>query len=60
MSKALEITLKRSLIGRSSKQVKTIQALGLKKINDTVTHNETPAILGMINLVSHLVETTEK
>ncbi|MBO1005199.1 50S ribosomal protein L30 [Pseudogracilibacillus auburnensis] len=59
MSKQLEITLKRSVIGRKENQVKTVHTLGLKKINDTVTHNDTPAIRGMINTVSHLVAVKE-
>ena len=59
MSKQLEITLKRSVIGSKQNQVKTVQALGLKKINDTVVHNDTPSIRGMISTVSHLVAVTE-
>ena len=59
MSKQLEITLKRSVIGRKENQVKTVQALGLKKINDTVTKDDSAAIRGMINTVSHLVSVKE-
>ncbi len=59
MSKQLEITLKRSVIGRKENQVKTVRTLGLKKINDTVVQNDTPAIRGMINKVSHLVTVKE-
>ncbi len=59
MSKQLEITLKRSVIGRKENQKKTVQALGLKKINDTVTHNDTPTLRGMVNTVSHLVAVKE-
>ncbi|MEI3607868.1 50S ribosomal protein L30 [Pseudogracilibacillus sp. SE30717A] len=59
MSKQLEITLKRSVIGRKENQVKTVRTLGLKKINDTVVQNDTPAIRGMINKVSHLVAVKE-
>ncbi len=59
MSKQLEITLKRSVIGRKENQVKTVRTLGLKKINDKVIHNDTPQIRGMINTVSHLVEVKE-
>lgn len=60
MSKQLEITLKRSVIGRKENQVKTVKALGLKRINDKVTHNDTPAIRGMIQTVSHLVSVEEQ
>lgn len=59
MSKQLEITLNRSVIGRKENQKQTVKTLGLKKINDTVTHNDTAAIRGMINTVSHLVSVKE-
>lgn len=59
MSKQLEITLKRSVIGRKENQVKTVKALGLKKLNDTVVHNDTDAIRGMVNTISHLVAVKE-
>ena len=54
MAKKLEITLTRSVIGRPQDQRATVEALGLKKLNSTVVKEETPAILGMINKVSHL------
>lgn len=59
MSKKLEITLKRSVIGRKENQKRTVKALGLRKVNDTVVHDDTPAIRGMINTVSHLVAVKE-
>lgn len=59
MSAQLEITLKRSVIGSKGNQVKTVQTLGLKKVNDTVVHNDTPAVRGMIETVSHLVAVKE-
>jgi len=59
MSKQLEITLKRSVIGRKENQVKTVRTLGLKKINDTVVKNDTPTVRGMIDKVSHLVAVKE-
>ena len=59
MSKQLEITLKRSVIGRKENQKRTVKALGLRKINDTVTHNDTPTLRGMVNTVSHLVAVKE-
>ncbi|MVP02239.1 MULTISPECIES: 50S ribosomal protein L30 [Paenibacillus] len=58
MSK-LQITLKRSLIGRPETQKKTVQALGLRKLNHSVVQNDNEAIRGMINQVSHLVEVKE-
>lgn len=55
----LQITLVRSLIGRNEKQRATVQALGLRKIRQTVVQNDTPAIRGMVNHVSHLVTIEE-
>ena len=45
----------RSGINRPSRQKKTLEALGLKRINDVVEHNPTPQILGMVNAINHLV-----
>ncbi|MED4473208.1 MULTISPECIES: 50S ribosomal protein L30 [Bacillaceae] len=59
MSKKLEITLTRSVIGRKDKQVKTVEALGLKKIRQSVVLEDTPSVRGMINRVSHLVAVKE-
>ena len=46
----------RSRIGRPVKQKRTLDALGLKKINQEVEHENTDQILGMINKVKHLVK----
>ena len=59
MAKQLEITLKRSIIGRKPDQRKTVEALGLRKRHQTVVHQDNPAIRGMIHKVSHLVEVKE-
>ncbi|MGY0694032.1 50S ribosomal protein L30 [Virgibacillus sp. FSP13] len=59
MSKKLEITLKRSVIGRTESQKQTVQALGLKKIQATVVREDTPSVRGMVNKVSHLVAVKE-
>lgn len=59
MSKKLEITLTRSVIGTNDKQRKTIQALGLKKFNQSVVLEDTPSTRGMINKVSHIVTVKE-
>ena len=57
--KNIKITLKRSLIGRSEKLRRTISALGLKKINQSVTHKDTPSIRGMIHKTVHMIEVSE-
>jgi len=59
MAKKLEITLTRSLIGRPEDQRVTVNTLGLKKMHQTVVHNDNDAIRGMINKVSHLVTVKE-
>lgn len=46
----------RSAINRPQRQKRTIQALGLKKLNQVVEHDDTPAIKGMIAKVAHMVE----
>lgn len=52
----VQITQKKSIIDRSERQKRTLKALGLRKINHTVEKMLTPAVQGMINKVSHLVE----
>jgi large subunit ribosomal protein L30 len=47
------------MIGRTEPQRLTVQALGLKKINQTMEHQDTPQIRGMIDKVSHLVKVEE-
>lgn len=56
----ISITWKRSAIGRPPKQGGTIRALGLRKLHQTVVHEDTPQLRGMINAVSHLVEWTQE
>ena len=55
----LAITQVRSRIGRPGKHRRTLDALGLKRHQQTVIQNDTPAIRGMINQISHLVQVTE-
>jgi len=55
----LKITQVRSIIDRPAVQKRTIQALGLKKINHTVEHEATPQIQGMIRKVKHLLNVEE-
>lgn len=60
MATKLQVTLTRSLIGRPQDQRETVKALGLKKLHQTVEHEDNAAIRGMVNKVSHLVKVTEK
>jgi large subunit ribosomal protein L30 len=59
MPKQLTITWKRSTIGRTNDQKATIQALGLRRLNQSVVKEDSPVIRGMIEKVQHLVEVTE-
>lgn len=58
MSK-IKITKVRSVIGRPARQKRTMEALGLRKMNQTVEMNATPQILGMVRKVNHLVKVEE-
>jgi large subunit ribosomal protein L30 len=58
-TKQLKITQVRSEIGKLESQKRTIKALGLKKMHDTVIHNDTPVIRGMVSNVKHLVKVEE-
>lgn len=59
MSNKLEITLKRSVIGSTDVQRRTVEALGLKKIRQSVVLEDTPVTRGMVNRVSHLLDVKE-
>ncbi|MRX72527.1 50S ribosomal protein L30 [Bacillus lacus] len=60
MANKLAITLTRSVIGRPEGQRTTVKTLGLKKMHQTVVHEDNPAIRGMINKVAHLVTVKEQ
>lgn len=55
----LRITYSKSAIGYTEKQKATIKALGFSKLNQTVEHDDTPDIRGMVNRVSHLLTVEE-
>jgi large subunit ribosomal protein L30 len=55
----IKVTWKKSAIGRPDKQARTIRALGLHRLGETVEHEDTPQIRGMVNSVIHLVEWTQ-
>jgi large subunit ribosomal protein L30 len=58
-STRLRVTLVRSPIGYSLRQKRTVRALGLRRMNQTVEHDDTPAVRGMLDSVSHLVRVEE-
>jgi large subunit ribosomal protein L30 len=57
--KLIRVTQIRSGIGRQGIHRRTLFALGLKRHQQSVVHKDTPAIQGMINQVSYLVDVTE-
>ena len=59
MADKLKITLVKSPIGAVPKQKKTVEALGLRKVNKTVEMPDNDAIRGMIWHVRHLVKVEE-
>jgi len=55
----IKITQVRSVINRPPNQRATMVALGLRKMNQTVEHENTPQIAGMVRTVNHLVQVEE-
>ena len=55
----LKITKVKSRIGASAQQRKNLDALGLKKINQSVEHSDSVIIKGMLERVKHLVKIEE-
>ena len=56
----LSITLVRSGIGHREDQKRTLKALGLRRLNQTVVQNDSAAVRGMVNKVRHLVAVEAK
>jgi large subunit ribosomal protein L30 len=59
VANTLKITLIKSTIGAKPKHVRTIQALGLKRIRHTVEKQDNPQMRGMIFQVKHLISVVE-
>ena len=55
----LKITQTRSVIHSSGRQRRTMEALGLRRMHHSVTHEDSPVLRGMIDKVRHLVEVEE-
>jgi large subunit ribosomal protein L30 len=58
-TKTLRVTLVRSPIGYDWRQKRTVRALGLRRMNQTVEHKDNPAVRGMLASVRHLVRIEE-
>ncbi len=57
--KKIKVTQVRSQIRRPQDQKRTLIALGLRKMNQVVEHDASPAVLGMVNKVKHLISVEE-
>jgi large subunit ribosomal protein L30 len=58
-NKTVFVTLVRSPIGYTKDQKQTVLALGLRRMHQTIEHQDTPALRGMIRKVEHLVQVEE-
>ncbi len=59
-TKQINVTLSRSPIGEKPKTRATVRGLGLRKMHQTVTHDDTPDLRGMLHKVRHLVTVEEE
>jgi large subunit ribosomal protein L30 len=55
----IKITQVKSAIKKPVRQKRTLEALGIRKLHQTIEVEATPQILGMVSKVSHLVEVEE-
>ena len=58
--KKLKVTLTRSIIGLSPKQEATVKALGLRRMHQSVSHDDTATIRGMIAAVPHVLQVSHE
>jgi large subunit ribosomal protein L30 len=58
-TKTVVVTLVKSPIGYTKDQKKTVLALGLRRMHQTIEHKDTPAVRGMIQKIIHLVQIEE-
>ena len=58
--KKLKVTLTTSIIGLSPKQEETVKRLGLRRINQSITHDDTVTIRGMIAKVPHVLRVSHE
>ncbi len=58
--KKLKVTLTKSIIGLSPKQEATVKALGLRRMHQTVMHDDTDTVRGMIAKVPHMLRVSHE
>lgn len=56
----LRVTWIKSGIGYAQDQKRTLKALGLNRLNQSVVHSDSPSVRGMINKVRHLIKVEEE
>jgi large subunit ribosomal protein L30 len=59
MSTKLQVTLIKSTIGKTKKHRDIVAGLGLKKLNHTIEHADTPEVRGMIAKISHMLNVVQ-
>lgn len=59
MARKLRVTLVRSLNSRTERQAAVAHSLGLRRLRDSRTHDDTPTIRGQIDKIQHLLEVEE-
>lgn len=57
--KTIKIQLIRGLAGKNKKNIRTLEGLGLRKVNQIKEHKDTPTIRGMIRAVQHMLKIIE-
>jgi large subunit ribosomal protein L30 len=60
VARTLRVTLTKSRIGLSPKQDATVKALGLRRLNQSATHEDSATIRGMVAKVSHVLRVTHE
>ena len=58
--KSITVTLIKSTIGQKPKTRATVRSLGLRRMRQTVEHQDTPDVRGMLHAVAHMVKVEEK
>ena len=59
MAKKVRITLVKSPIGRKPRHVRTVEALGLRKLNHSVEQEANASVMGMVNKISYMLRCEE-
>jgi large subunit ribosomal protein L30 len=59
-ARKLRVTLVKSLIGLSPKQEATVKALGLRRIRQTVVHQDSATVRGMVAKIAHMVQVSDE